>query len=249
MEHQQQSEGERHLTKNDTFRLNERPDSGETFTAEIDRVSGAGNGIIETGESHINIGPVIQDDIDKEITAKIDDGIFAWCLSKSVRVDDYETQYGLLSTPSSRSRASNHPPPIKQRFATEISGSTFCSQCGSTTYPNEDGSRLCSSCGYNESGSTTDGNETETDTEPTDDLSEEVSDRIPIKEDTSVRASKSSRDGSSSEGEETVSSDSNSGADIDTLREKAVESAVEEVPEGSTTLQHEKTYISSVKGS
>jgi len=77
----------------DTPQLDKKPSIGDTFTAKIDRISGSGNGIIETTNSHINIGPVKESAIGMEITAEMRSDVFAHCLTYEAREDDYETEF------------------------------------------------------------------------------------------------------------------------------------------------------------
>lgn len=244
LEHQHQSETTEDTMQNGAPQLEERPDSGETFTAEVDRISSSGNGIIETKEGHINIGPVTPDAVGSEITGKMDSGAFARCMTEDVRVHNYETQYGLLKTPSKQSPASNplpptdNPlPPIDERTTTQIGKSTFCDQCASIMYPDGNNSRVCSSCGYEESYTTTDeGSETGSDN--ADGSSEKRSGDVASEEAGSTSPTESSRSTSSAKAE-TSYSNSESSTDTDELRKQAVESAVEEVPEEASTVQHE----------
>lgn len=75
-------------TDGEASELIEHPDVGEKFTAEVDRVSGSGNGIIETKKTHINIGPVTENIVGDEIIAVMEDNQSAQCLTENVRSDD-----------------------------------------------------------------------------------------------------------------------------------------------------------------
>jgi DNA-directed RNA polymerase subunit M/transcription elongation factor TFIIS len=210
---------------------------GDIFTAEIDRISSAGNGLISTESGHINIGPVIQGAEGTEITAEMDRSVFARLITKDVRAENYETRYGVLKTPSNPSSTVSLPP-VEERSTSQIGRSTFCSRCGSLIYPSEGGSRVCSSCGYEESDSTVE-NETKTGSETTDDSAEKIDNEVSDNEEGSTKAQQNSKIVSPSERENTTSSDPNRDTDTSKLRKKAVESAVEEVPQGASTKQHE----------
>lgn len=58
----------------------ERPAPEEKFTAEIDRISGAGNGIIELDKGHVNVGQVTHDAVGEEVECLMLDKQTAQCL-------------------------------------------------------------------------------------------------------------------------------------------------------------------------
>lgn len=65
------------------------PESERVFTAEIDRISSSGNGIVVVDGNHMNIGPITRDAVGKEAIIKKLNGGFGVCLHKSMRADDY----------------------------------------------------------------------------------------------------------------------------------------------------------------
>lgn len=66
-----------------------KPDIGETFTAEIDRISENGNGIIQLGTSQINLGPIRESAVGEEVTARLLDGTYAEVKSDDVKAENY----------------------------------------------------------------------------------------------------------------------------------------------------------------
>lgn len=54
-------------------------ESGDEFTAEVDRISNSGNGIIETENGHVNIGPVSRDLVGEKVDVEMVDGNFGIC--------------------------------------------------------------------------------------------------------------------------------------------------------------------------
>lgn len=69
--------------------LPEIPEEGKEFTAEVDRISGNGNGVIVGKRKQINIGPVFEGIVGNEITATKLGGSFARCETKKFRKDNY----------------------------------------------------------------------------------------------------------------------------------------------------------------
>ena len=110
----------------DTPQLDKKPSIGDTFTAKIDRISGSGNGIIETTNSHINVGPVRKSAIRMEITAEMRSDVFAHCLTDEAREDNYETEFeSLLKRKSTSARSSTDSSNSKRLTGgTESSSST-----------------------------------------------------------------------------------------------------------------------------
>ena len=216
---------------------------GSTFTAKIDRISSAGNGIIEKEEGHINIGPVIRSAVGTEITARMDSGSFARCMTKYVTVSDYDKKYDHLTTPSYSSSSSNSLsspdslPPINKRSSSQNGGSTFCSQCGSLMYPSGEGNRICSSCGYKESDSN-DNEETKEESNRANEDTTSTEDNSSNKDKEEVKNHENSNTSHQSREKENTSSKSKGGSDKKELRKKAEEESVEEVPQGSSTAQH-----------
>lgn len=68
------------------------PRVGKTFTAVIHRIDEDGNGIIETKESHINIGPVLPGSEGEWVEALKLPGGYARCNRAKVLPDDYKEQ-------------------------------------------------------------------------------------------------------------------------------------------------------------
>lgn len=64
-------------------------ESEQVFTAEIDRISSSGNGIVVVNGNHMNIGPITRDAVGKQATIKKLNGGFGVCLHKSMRADNY----------------------------------------------------------------------------------------------------------------------------------------------------------------
>jgi len=217
---------------------------GVVFTSEIDRISSSGNGIIEKEEGHINIGPVIEDAVGSKITARMEGDSFARCMSKNLTVSDYDKKYEELTTPShpssTSSNSSSSPdtlPPIDERSSDQSGSSTFCSQCGSLIYLNEGGNRICSSCGYKESDSD-DNKKTEKESNRANEDETITEDNSPNKEKEKVKNHKSSNNFHPSGENKNTSSKSKGSSDKKELRKKAEEESVEEVPQGSSTTQH-----------
>lgn len=75
----------------------EKPEPGKEFSAKIDRISGSGNGIIESESGHINIGPVKQDSVGKEIVAVKHEGRLAYCKTDSVKKPQYDSVFNSSS--------------------------------------------------------------------------------------------------------------------------------------------------------
>lgn len=138
----------------------ELPEVGEVFTAEIDRVSEAGNGIIELNRGHINIGPVADDSAGEIVEAEMLNGIFARCDTEDVKVDDYEEKFETVrgGNATSESHIENESTisetDVDLELITRNHGKSdvhfegmprFCDECGSLKTPG-DGSWDCPSC-------------------------------------------------------------------------------------------------------
>lgn len=80
-----------------------------TFTAEIDRISNSGNGIVHIGGKLKNIGPVTEESVGEEIVATEIWNQFAVCHTESVRIPDYEEEF--ISLLNSEKWAKHTPPP------------------------------------------------------------------------------------------------------------------------------------------
>lgn len=99
----------------------QRPSVGETFTAKIDRISNAGNGIIELKSGHINVGQVTRDSVGEEIECLLVNKTKARCLTVEYQDRDHDHQ---------------------------IAGSVeFCPQCHSLMKKNN-GEWHCNQCDY-----------------------------------------------------------------------------------------------------
>lgn len=94
------------------------PGDGE-FVASIDRISNTGNGIIETEDSHINIGPVKPGSIGETVAAKLEENGFARCFTEEIKKKNYEHNFKMIKR-SNNSSDSN----IK------VDESTICKRCG-----------------------------------------------------------------------------------------------------------------------
>lgn len=80
-----------------------KPDRGQVFVAEINRIS-LGNGIITYSDGNVNIGPVTEDSIGKEVTALMISPMYAECLTESVlKSGYYEFRRMIYSNASHRS--------------------------------------------------------------------------------------------------------------------------------------------------
>lgn len=69
------------------------PEIGSTFIAEIDRVSSSGNGMIELESGPINIGPVVSNSVGETIKGLIISDWFAICFTDSVKDESYYSRY------------------------------------------------------------------------------------------------------------------------------------------------------------
>jgi len=206
------------------------PSAGEIFTGRIDRISGSGNGIIKTLDGDINVGPVDRDAVGTEIKARLEWKGLARCLTEGVRGDDYETEYESLINPSDDSPSPSGPlPPIKDQ--SKESRTTFCDQCGSIMYPGDGKTRICSACGYEEPvADIAEGHGVEKDSS-----SDDSDENPPVEIDGNPTSqSDTSNDYSSDIESSTEQHIAKRDLDIDELREAAMNSAVEEVPESAS---------------
>lgn len=94
------------------------PENGE-FVARIDRISISGNGIVETENAHINLGPVKSGSVGSNIVAKLEDSGFARCLTESVKKPDYKARF-------SKIKNKNKP----SHLFSELDKDSICMQCG-----------------------------------------------------------------------------------------------------------------------
>lgn len=77
----------------------EHPEPGKTITAKIDRISNSGNGIIQTNEGHINIGPINRNGVGKEIEVEIIKEGFGYCKNDSIKFEGYDENFEKLINP------------------------------------------------------------------------------------------------------------------------------------------------------
>jgi hypothetical protein len=68
-------------------------EDGVTFTWTVDRISSSGNGILQVLDGHINLGPLVRESVGEEIEAKRISDRFAFCLTESVRKQNYEKKF------------------------------------------------------------------------------------------------------------------------------------------------------------
>ncbi|MDS0474354.1 HNH endonuclease [Natrinema sp. 1APR25-10V2] len=66
------------------------PAKGEKFSARVDRISSSGNGIINTNEGSINVGPVKESTLYNKIEFEMLTNGFAKCVGKKHRKDNYK---------------------------------------------------------------------------------------------------------------------------------------------------------------
>ena len=93
---------------------------GDKLTAKIDRVNSSGNGIIDTIQSHINIGPVKQGAEGEEVEIEMVTDIFAICITEEIRGENYEKEFWKVA------------PDDFHKYGMEAIDSTiFCGNCGS----------------------------------------------------------------------------------------------------------------------
>lgn len=68
-------------------------EDGVSFTGTVDRISSSGNGIMQALDGHINLGPLVRESVGEEIEAKRVSNRFAFCLTESVRKQNYEKKF------------------------------------------------------------------------------------------------------------------------------------------------------------
>ena len=81
-----------------------RPEVGEKFSAEIDRISLSGNGIIETVNGHINVGPIEEEFVGERVKLKMVTSVFAICLTESAISEGYDSEFPWSSDDSGMRR-------------------------------------------------------------------------------------------------------------------------------------------------
>ena len=81
---------------------------GSVFTGTITRISRHGNGVITTLEGAVNIGPVKQDSVGKEVNVMMVKPFFGLCLTMDAREDNYIDRFTSMA-PTSSWRAENPP--------------------------------------------------------------------------------------------------------------------------------------------
>jgi len=232
MKHHRQS------SKNKSHDLEQRPNVGETFTAKVDRISTSGNGIIETKESHINIGPVTQESVGKEVEAKMVTAVFARCKTAEYKTDSYLKKFEKMVPPTSGTGISSKG---KNGDISTIGGVEFCGECGSVMRVRE-GLWKCSGCGNQKEREERVG--TESSGKQTSDSSEEAIDTPEVESNNQIAENdepqKQTKEPNEKYNDATTKQTPDAGLDIDDLREKAKDGAVEEIPNDVSTTTSEK---------
>jgi 5-methylcytosine-specific restriction endonuclease McrA len=132
----------------------QEPKRGDVFIAQVDRISGSGNGIIEIDRDssgypdHINIGPVSSDCVGEEIKAVALNRVYALCLTDSVKQDNYKNQFkeiagNTLVEADTLVESCLSPPP--NGIGTELPNS--CPQCD-TIVKQRSERWVCINCDY-----------------------------------------------------------------------------------------------------
>jgi hypothetical protein len=93
---------------------------GEIITAEVSRVTSSGNGIIEKGSGHINVGPLKADAEGSEIRIEIINPTFAVCITEEARSENYISKFWKIN----RNLFYKYERP-------DIESVQFCLDCGS----------------------------------------------------------------------------------------------------------------------
>lgn len=108
---------------------------GDRFVATIDRISNSGNGIVNTNESHINIGPVKSNADGTKVAVEMYSGASGICITESVRAENYTSNFW---------RANRHQ---FHKFGKDtIDSAMFCEECGSVAL--KSGKKWeCGTCG------------------------------------------------------------------------------------------------------
>jgi 5-methylcytosine-specific restriction endonuclease McrA len=70
---------------------------GQELKAEIDRISSSGNGIITHPNGHLNIGPISEDSVGKEVKIRGVSPGFARCLTDEVKEENYESRFNEMA--------------------------------------------------------------------------------------------------------------------------------------------------------
>jgi hypothetical protein len=78
----------------DDLQFHQTPEPGEVFTAEVDRISNSGNGIIDCKKGHINLGPLPKSATGIEVTALKIDSTYAFILDdkSGISVEEFFTK-------------------------------------------------------------------------------------------------------------------------------------------------------------
>lgn len=108
---------------------------GDRFVATIDRISKSGNGIVNTNESHINIGPVKSNADGTKVGVEMYSGASGICITESVRAENYTSKFW---------KANRHQ---FHKFGKDtIDSAMFCEECGSVAL--KSGKKwVCGTCG------------------------------------------------------------------------------------------------------
>lgn len=213
---------------NSTNAIDRESRDSNTIVTRIDRISSSGNGIIETDDGHLNIGPVIDDCAGTKITAEVIEKPFAHCKTQSVTPADYDEQFQhLISKKASgdHSYAGNATSPApqdetKSNSAVEIE---FCDSCG-TAMKTVGSSWQCPSCGTEKLNGEDSSRLSET-VSVTNPQNGTTSDGRSSPSSSTIRSSKPKSEPALSDGE----------TDLEHLRKRATSDAVESVPENVTT--------------
>jgi hypothetical protein len=75
----------------------EHPAPGESFLAKVDRISDSGNGIIETNDRFINVGPISEDSVGEKIKIKMVNSRYGFCLTEKYTETDYRERFEEVS--------------------------------------------------------------------------------------------------------------------------------------------------------
>lgn len=108
---------------------------GDEFTAEVDRISGSGNGMIVANKGHITVGPLKRDADGEEIRVELVTEFFGICVTPSVRADDYTTSFWRLFSDN-----------FYKYGRDTIDSAMFCEDCGCVALIHED-TWICGTCG------------------------------------------------------------------------------------------------------
>lgn len=91
---------------------------GETYSVVVDRLSNKDNGIIELQGSHINLGPISETAVGKELEFEYLGKGFGRCCTPEFRPSNYEAKLSRLLNPpsSSSSNLSTSEPKNKNKL-------------------------------------------------------------------------------------------------------------------------------------